>query len=502
MMKPENDAELICRAQAGDRLAAGALSERYRRKATAAAYAALRNADDAEDAAQESLVYALQRLPDLRDPDRFPAWLRQIVLSRCADYRRRCATRKLGTPLSAQNEASEEADLIERLAVRQAVARLPEIHRTTVLLHYLGGWSLREVADLLEVPLNTVKSRLRNARLALREDLHPTVKKEKPMSKKDCGLTQAQRSLLSDVYPDARILGVEAEPDPWMPFSPRLKLSLPGGEGKTVDFRSDIDPDREALLPVLERLDIPGPQIIRGPVTDGSGYLTLCEPPRGENLHHWATGGTPHRLRLAAERTFEAVDRLQGITGSLQTDPSGAKLPRLTLFDEAEMIEAKGGDWLQDPWFVESLKQVKAAVKSIRDPLVYTHYLHFHPNWLYIRPGDDPFDTPLGWPGDARLRKNPLAEVVSPFGYFGDPLLGLTMIWIYDCYPFVHTGLVEQFLWRRDATRRDFGPRLALRALQTLQKELPVARPPEGADYWDALHGYVRQGLEWGAAKG
>ena len=67
------------------------------------------------------------------------------------------------------------------------------------------------------------------------------------------------------------------------------------------------------------------------------------------------------------------------------------------------------------------------------------------------------------------------------------------MVWIYDCYPFVHTGFVEQFLWRRNLTRRDFGPRLALNALRIIQREVPAGDPAQGAAY----RAYVEQGLGW-----
>lgn len=81
-------------------------------------------------------------------------------------------------------------------------------------------------------------------------------------------------------------------------------------------------------------------------------------------------------------------------------------------------------------------------------------------------------------------------------GHFGDPLLGLAMVWVYDCYPFVHTGFVEQFLWRRGVSRREFAPRLAIKALQMIALDLPVVRPEESS-YWDGLHGWAEQALGW-----
>ncbi|MEW6751714.1 MAG: RNA polymerase sigma factor [Candidatus Latescibacterota bacterium] len=510
MTTPQTDAELVQATLAGDRRAVERLVERYRRTVVAVACAALGNADDAQDVAQEALVYALQHLPDLREPDRLLPWLRRIALSRCADYRRRRGTRPLGLPLTQRDLASEENDLLLRLAVRQAVAHLPEIHRTTLLLRYVGGWSLREVAEYLGVPVNTVRSRLAAAKRALRVDLHPLTKEPAPMPSSTADLAPTHASVLSAAFPGATVLSVQENVETWLPFSPRVRLTLADGGQRTIDFRRDIGPQQAGLLPVLSRLGVPGPRLVYGPVDDGTGgYLTACEVPRGENLNRWALGGTPHRIRLATERAFEAVERLQSATDALLADPVGASLPRRTLSDEVARIAAGqtarfpgdaapvGGDWQSDPWFAAALGRVQAVVADIRDPLAFTHYLHFQPNYLRIQPGTDPFSAPWGWPEDARYHANPLAEIVYPFGYLGDALLGLAMIWIYDAYPFVHAGFVEQFLWRRNITRRQFAARLAVKALFHVQRELPVARPAEGGEYWDALHGYVGQALAW-----
>ncbi len=290
-----------------------------------------------------------------------------------------------------------------------------------------------------------------------------------------------------------------------------------------MDFRGDIDPGRAALLPVLEQLGIPALRIIHGPVPrpsdqrdvekwNGADYETLCETARGENLLLWALGGTPHRIRLATERAFEAIDRLQGITDALQADPVGATLERRTLADEVAILTddarweadswlAEEGrarrQWLQDPWFTAALAKVQAAIADIHDPLVYTHYGHFFPLSYRIATTEDPFNEPFGAPGDPAYQKNPLVEFVHPFGHYGDPLLGLAMVWVQDCYPFVHTGFVEQFLWRRGVGKRDFAPRLALKALQMIARDLPIERPAEGSGYWDGLHGWAEQGLGW-----
>jgi len=512
MMTHETDTDLIHRVLAG-----GRLTERHRRSILALAHRTLENADDAQDVAQEALVYALQRLPDLREAGRFASWLRNITLSLCADYRRRRGTRRLGEPITVLSEASEEIAYVEMFTVRQAVADLSDAHRTTLLLHYVGGWSREEVAAILEIPVNTVRSRLMAAKRTLRAELpgffpEPLSPRGKLMPTDTFGLSETQLSLINAAFPGAHILSGKNDPEPWMPFNPRVRLALPDGSEKTVDFRWDIDPARAELLPALERLGIPGPRLILGAVMDGpNGPLRLAEVPRGENLLLWALGGTPHRIRLATERAFEAIDRLQGVTGVLQADPVGDRLERRTLADEVAILTddarwnadpwlAEEGrarrQWLQDPWFQAALVKVQAAVADIHDPLVYTSYGFFFPLSYRIATTEDPFNEPFGAPGDPAYQKNPLVEFVHPFGHYGDPLLGLAMVWVYDCYPFVHTGFVEQFLWRRGVTKRAFAPRLALKALQMIARDLPVQRPAEGG-YWDGLRGWAEQGLGW-----
>lgn len=504
-----SDPELIRQALAGNLLAAERLAARHRRAVLALAQRALGNADDAQDVAQETLVYAHQRLSDVRDPTQFSSWLRHVTLSQCANYRRRRGTRRLGEPITVLNEAAEETDFAQRLAILQAVAHLSESHRTTLLLHVVGGWSLDEVAALMSVPVNTVRSRLGAAKRLLRADLRALFPetKGKSMPAQTFALSEAQTSLLNTAFPKARILSVQSDSETWMPFSPRVRLKLSDGSEQTVDFRADITPSRAELFAVLERLGIPGPQIVGRSTDNGS----LCAVPRGENLGHWAMGGTPHRIRLATERAFEAIDRLQGVTEQLQADPVGAKLERRTLTDELEILRndarwnadawlAEEGkerkEWLADAWFAAALAKARKVAADINNPLVYTNYLHFYPGWYRIAPGDSAYDAPLGWPGDARYQENPLVEFVNPFGHFGDPLLGLAMVWVQDCYPFVHTGFVEQFLWRRGISRREFAPRLAVKALQMVARDLPLARPNVNG-YWDGLHGWVEQALAW-----
>ena len=515
MMTQFTDAELISRTRAANRTAFHTLCERHRARVVSIALRALGNADDAQDIAQQAFVYLFQKLEELREPERLAGWLHALTLSLCSDYRRRRGTRTLGEPITMLNEASEERNLVENLMLRDALAHLPEAQRLTFLLHYEGGWTRDEIARLLDIPINTVRSRLMSAKQTLRTDLSAlSIAREKTKLTRTMtpkfNLSDRQLQLLSTAFPDATVREVTADPEPWMPFKRRVRLSLADGTETVCDLRDDIRPEHLELHAALNRLGVPAPNPLTPPISDGTGgYLSLCAQAKGENLLLWALGGTPHRIRLATERAFEGIDRLQSLTDALRSDPVGAKLPTRTLQDEANTLtdpdlwsadawlntpDNHSAEWRQDDWFRASAAKVQERVSGIEAPLVFTHYLHFFPNSLRIIPSKLPMDTPISGITDKRYTENPLCEFVSPFGGFGDPLLGLSMVWIYDCYPFVHTGFVEQYLWQHDLSRREFAPCLALRALQVLARECSVTHPSEDG-YAGALRGYVEWGL-------
>jgi RNA polymerase sigma-70 factor (ECF subfamily) len=134
--------------------------------------------DDAQDAAQEAFVHAYLHLAQLRDPSRFGPWLRRIAANVCQD-----ALRQRGPALPSGSDddlAAQQAQVaacdndeqaVARLVVRAALGRLSDPLRLTVTLCYIDGYSHAEVADFLEIPVNTVRSRLRRAKAELREEL-------------------------------------------------------------------------------------------------------------------------------------------------------------------------------------------------------------------------------------------------------------------------------------------------------------------------------------------
>lgn len=171
-----DDGELVRRARRGDERAFGLLVQKYGRAAYAVAYSVTGRREEAEDAAQESFLVALQRLEECRSPERFAGWLMTIVRNRSRNLVRRESLRETDpVPLSASTRLptpDRDAERSELQAVlRDALDKLPEVQREIVLLHDLEGWKHREIADRLGIPSGTVRSHLHFARKALRDTL-------------------------------------------------------------------------------------------------------------------------------------------------------------------------------------------------------------------------------------------------------------------------------------------------------------------------------------------
>ncbi len=136
----------------------------------------LGDATEAEDAVQDALVKAWTNWPRLRDPEAFGPWFERIVVNVCRDRLRRHRTLRM-VELDDAGEV-ESADvfgsLFEEDEVGAAVARLGPDHRIVVALRFWRDLTLEQVAETLDLPLGTVKSRLHYALRALRTDLGGT----------------------------------------------------------------------------------------------------------------------------------------------------------------------------------------------------------------------------------------------------------------------------------------------------------------------------------------
>lgn len=139
----------------------------------------LRNAADAEDVAQEALLRAYRNFDRLRDLTRFRAWLVRIVFRLALDRWRSASRRERRDTEWSMPEHQPVQATAEEMAVssefqsrlERAMEELPEKLRMAVLLAAIQGYTLEEVAGMLDVPVGTVKSRLFLARKRLAEKL-------------------------------------------------------------------------------------------------------------------------------------------------------------------------------------------------------------------------------------------------------------------------------------------------------------------------------------------
>lgn len=172
------DAELAALAQAGDREAFGQLVTRYSAQARRAARAVLGNPEDADDAAQDGFLAALRHLGRY-DPGRpFGPWLLRIVANAATDRLRRRRVRaaeSLPATLPAAGAPPDRTADVNAMydALREALATLPQRQRLAVVLFDVEGYSHGEIAEVLGIPVGTVRSHVFHGRRALRKSLAP-----------------------------------------------------------------------------------------------------------------------------------------------------------------------------------------------------------------------------------------------------------------------------------------------------------------------------------------
>ncbi len=121
---------------------------------------------DAEDAVQETFLKLLTARPAFRDPDHEKAWLIRTTLHRASDIRRAAEKRNVPLEEAAQAAAPEQTNVL-----LSAVRALPEKYSAVIHLYYYEGYSIKEIAAMLGLPVPTVGTRLARGRERLRQML-------------------------------------------------------------------------------------------------------------------------------------------------------------------------------------------------------------------------------------------------------------------------------------------------------------------------------------------
>jgi RNA polymerase sigma-70 factor (ECF subfamily) len=173
---------LVEQAKRGDREAFTRLAFELSDRLFAVAHRILRDFDAAGDALQVTLLRIWRDLPTLRDPNRVEAWAYRILLRACHDQLRKQNRQAPPLHLLVADGAAEDPAIAiaDRDQLDRAFRTLTAEQRAAIVLQYYGDLTLPQIAEVLQVPLGTVRSRLHYARRALRSaieaDARPTTR--------------------------------------------------------------------------------------------------------------------------------------------------------------------------------------------------------------------------------------------------------------------------------------------------------------------------------------
>lgn len=172
---------LVRRCREGDELAWEELVRRFQNRVLGLVTHYVRSREDARDVAQEVFIRVYRSLPNFENEERFVPWLLRVARTCAIDHGRRRAARPpaqdvpveemhaLTDPTPDPAERAERTS--ERGMVRRALNRCSELHREILLLREVQGLALNEVADLLDIPSGTAKSRAARARAELAREV-------------------------------------------------------------------------------------------------------------------------------------------------------------------------------------------------------------------------------------------------------------------------------------------------------------------------------------------
>lgn len=189
-----DDAELVGQACAGDMMAFGRLVSKYQDRLVNTCWRICGNLDDAEDLAQEALIKAMGAIGSFEQRSRFYTWLFRIAVNVSISYRRKRGRTPVlllhqqdgdwsqevesGQPAGRSGQGMDDpsARLVRDEAEKRLAAALDQLdddHRVAVILRDIEGLDYHQIAEIIEVPAGTVKSRIHRGRMELRERLRP-----------------------------------------------------------------------------------------------------------------------------------------------------------------------------------------------------------------------------------------------------------------------------------------------------------------------------------------
>jgi RNA polymerase sigma-70 factor (ECF subfamily) len=179
----DDDTSLVNRVKEGDQFAFRQLVERYQERTFGIALGIVRNQEDAMDIAQEAFLKVHRNIDRFEGSSRFYTWLYRIVVNLCIDHTRRTRRNKTvvyddaidtpdsplvqGAPITPTSPVAPDRALGNKellMAVGQALERQSPKHREVIILREVEGLSYNEIAEVLDISVGTVMSRLHHAR--------------------------------------------------------------------------------------------------------------------------------------------------------------------------------------------------------------------------------------------------------------------------------------------------------------------------------------------------
>jgi len=200
----EPSRELIAYAQQGDPQALTQLVMSQQHYVYSIAMSVLKNPEDAADLSQEAFIRLFRALPQYNGESRFTTWLYRLVVNLCRDELRRRGRQVQVAPPSGEEEETDQVSSVAdedrwtdpeqsldarelRDQVRQALGQLEEHYRLVLTLYYLEDMKYTDIAEILDIPLNTVKSHIRRGKERLAMILET---QEQPPAAREVARTQ------------------------------------------------------------------------------------------------------------------------------------------------------------------------------------------------------------------------------------------------------------------------------------------------------------------------
>ena len=187
-MANDTDKELVRRVQKGDKRAFDLLFSRYQHKIVSLVGRYLRDAQDVEDVTQEAFIKAFRALPRFRGESAFYTWLYRIAINTAKNHLVARSRRPPGVDVDVEDaEFMDGADLLKEgespeaalardelsAAINTAIGQLPDDLRSAVTLREFDGLSYEQIAQIMDCPVGTVRSRIFRARESIDQHIAP-----------------------------------------------------------------------------------------------------------------------------------------------------------------------------------------------------------------------------------------------------------------------------------------------------------------------------------------